>query len=133
LPGLAESLDSLADRQTEVGRFEEALAAQEAVLLNGELTQRNRDAFATEFARSQGTLGHALAACRRPAEAAAAFADGLRTVLPFAARHPQALADLCGALFSGYTTALREANLDPDSELVDQAMRILGSHPAGRT
>jgi hypothetical protein len=69
-----------------------------------------------------------LAALERPPEAAAAFAEGLRVILPFAERYPQALLSLALALLTGYTDAVEQANLDLDPKLMAEAIRILGPH-----
>jgi tetratricopeptide (TPR) repeat protein len=129
-PDLAMSLNNLANMLSAVGQRDEALAAiREAVDVYRQLAAAQPDAFRPYLARSQGTLGRVLATFGRPAEAAAAFADGLRAILPFAARYPEALPDLGTVLFSGYTSALQEARLEPDPELVGEAARILGPQP----
>jgi tetratricopeptide (TPR) repeat protein len=129
LPDLAGSLNNLATFESAVGQRTEALStAQEAVSLRRELVGRNRDAFAINFTQSQMTLGQALAALRRFPEAADSFATGLRTVLPYTERYPQALLGLTLSLLRGYLDALAKANLNPDPDLFAEAMRILGPH-----
>ena len=129
LPDLAGSLNNLANRQSEVGQRAEALAtAGEAVTLYRELVQRNPDAFAVDLARSYGPLGNALTALDRFGEAASAFADGLRTLLPDVERYPQALVGLAVGLVQGYARACEQAKLEFDSKLMAEAMRILGPY-----
>jgi hypothetical protein len=129
LPDLARSLNNLARRQSEVGQREQALGtAQEAAALYRELVERSCDAFAVDLGRSLGSLGQILSGLRRAPEAAQAFAEGLRTTLPYVERYPQALVSLAAWLLPDYIMALRDANLDFDAELVAEAMRVLGPY-----
>lgn len=113
-----------------MGQREEALAAiGEAIEIHRRLASIEPGAFAADLARSQGTLGDVLSALGQPVEATDAFAGGLRTLLPLAARYPGALADLGRLLFSDYQRAVSEASIDADPELLSAATRILGPHP----
>lgn len=57
----------------------------------------------------------------RMAEAAAAFAEGLRLILPYARRYGPALAQLTAALTRGWL----KAEPAPDEALVDEAIDFL--------
>ncbi len=81
-----------------------------------------------DLARSCGPLGSGLAGAESFGEAAEAFAEGLRTVLPYAERHPRALAELAVHLMRSYAATAEKAGQEPDLELVAGAMRILGPH-----
>ena len=129
LPNLAASLNNLATMQSEVGQRQEALVtAGEAAGLYRELVGKNRDAFAVDLARACGPLGKALAGLERFAEAAEAFSEGVRTILPYTEAYPEALVGLTEVLLSLYLDACRSAALAPDPDLMKEAARVLGPH-----
>ena len=126
LPDLAMALNNLGARLAALGRREEALAAtREAVDIRRELARRHPDRFLPDLARSLGAHGLVLLQAGRPAEAAAALREGLQHLLPRARAWPQALGALLGGLLADYLTACREAGLDPDEALVQQARSAL--------
>jgi DNA-binding FrmR family transcriptional regulator len=61
----------------------------------------------------------------RSAEAAAAFAEGLRAILPFVRALPAAFGGLAGALLQDYLRACAEAGEAPDEALVAQVRRAI--------
>jgi len=58
-------------------------------------------------------------------EAAAAFAEGLRAILPFVRALPAAFGGLAGALLKGYLQACQEAGEAPDAGLVEEVRRVV--------
>jgi tetratricopeptide (TPR) repeat protein len=124
LPYLAASLTNLGNVLSEMGRREEALqATQKAVDLYRWLAEQHPDAFLPDLARSLGAYGLVLLGLGRSAEAAAAFAEGLRAILPFARALPAVFSGLASALLQGYLRACAEAGEAPDEALVAQARR----------
>jgi tetratricopeptide (TPR) repeat protein len=120
------SLHNLGLRLSEMGRRAEALqATQEAVDLYRRLAAQHPDAFLPHLARSLGAYGLVLRGLGRSAEAAAAFAEGLRAILPFARALPAAFSGLAGALLQGYLRACAEAGEAPDEALVAQVRRAI--------
>jgi tetratricopeptide (TPR) repeat protein len=127
LPYLAASLNNLGAVLSELGRREEALqATQEAVDLRRRLAAQHPDAFLPDLASSLGAYGLVLRGLGRSAEAAAAFAEGLRAILPFVRALPAAFGGLAGALLQDYLRACAEAGEAPDEALVAQARRAIG-------
>ncbi|MFZ8843028.1 MAG: hypothetical protein ACO2PQ_03230, partial [Thermoflexus sp.] len=90
------------------------------------LAEQHPDAFLPDLARSLGAYGLVLLGLGRSAEAAAAFAEGLRAILPFARALPAAFSGLASALLQGYLRACAEAGEAPDEALVAQARRAIG-------
>jgi len=88
------------------------------VEIRRKLAQANPQAFLPDLARSLGTLGTVLRGLERHAEAAEAFAEGLRSSLPAFRALPQAFGDLAGALLQDYLRACQEAGREPDAALV---------------
>jgi hypothetical protein len=78
------------------------------------------------LARSLGAHGSVLHGLGRHAEAAAAFAEGLRAILPFARAIPAAFGELAGALLEYYLRACKEAKQEPDWGLVEEVVRLVG-------
>jgi tetratricopeptide (TPR) repeat protein len=110
-----------------MGRRAEALqATQEAVDLYRRLAAQHPDAFLPDLARSLGAYGLVLRGLGRSAEAAAAFAEGLRAILPFVRALPAAFGGLAGALLQDYLRACAEAEEAPDEALVEQVRRAIG-------
>jgi tetratricopeptide (TPR) repeat protein len=101
-------------------------AAQEAVEHYRRLAAQHPDAFLPDLASSLGAYGVVLRGLGRSAEAAAAFAEGLRAILPFVRALPAAFGGLAGALLQGYLRACAEAGEAPDKALVAQARRAIG-------
>ncbi len=90
-----------------------------------QLARAHPQAFLPDLARSLGAHGSILLALARPAEAAAAFAEGMRLLLPFARNLPQAFAELLQALCEGYLCACRAAGQPPEETLVREATETL--------
>jgi tetratricopeptide (TPR) repeat protein len=110
-----------------LGRREEALAAtQEAVDIRRQLARQNPQAFLPDLARSLGAHGTVLRGLGRPGEAAQAFAEGLRAILPFVRALPAAFGGLAGALLAEYLQACEEAKREPERGLVEEVRRALG-------
>jgi len=55
---------------------------------------------------------------------AAAFAEGLRAILPFVRALPAAFGGLAGDLLQDYLQACQEAKREPDRELVEEVRRV---------
>jgi tetratricopeptide (TPR) repeat protein len=127
LSDLARSLTNLGAMLSEMGRRAEALeATQKAVDLYRRLAAQHPDAFLSDLARSLGAYGVVLGGLGRSAEAAAAFAEGLRAILPFVRALPAAFGGLAGTLLQGYLRACAEAGEAPDEALVAQVRRAIG-------
>jgi tetratricopeptide (TPR) repeat protein len=126
---LASSLTNLANLQSNMGQREAALAtAQEAADLYRELVRLNRDAFAADYARVHGVLGHILNGLARSQEAALAFETGVREILPEVQKYPAAHLPLALTLVRGYIASLQTAQLELDETLVQQIASILGPY-----
>ncbi len=63
----------------------------------------------------------------RASEAAQAFAEGLRILIPHARRLPQAFGPLLQALLELYLRAAESAGQPPDEALVREAQAVLGT------
>ena len=93
---------------SDLGRREEALAAaQEATELYRRLAAQQPDAFLPDLARSLAVYGVILRGLGRHAEAAAAFAEGLRVIHPFVRASPAAFGELANALLRNYLAACK--------------------------
>ncbi len=129
--GLARSLNNLGLRLNALGQHEKALErTKEAVDLYRRLAQTNPQVFRYELARSLMTYGIVLLNLKRPKKAAAAFAEGLRTLLPILRRYPQAIGGLTDALptlLRGYRRASRLAGQEPDATLLAEIIPLLPS------
>jgi tetratricopeptide (TPR) repeat protein len=109
-----------------LGRREEALAAtQEAVESYRRLAQQQPDAFLPYLASSLSVYGVILRGLGRHAEAIAAFAEGLRVILPLVQAFPTAFGERASALLQGYLSACEEAGETPDKTLVTQAHQAI--------
>ena len=93
------------------------------------LAQQNPQAFLPDLAMSLGAYGIVLRGLKRPAEAAQAFAEGLRAVLPPFRAFPQAFPELAAALLQEYLQACQEAGEEPDAALVEGIAEDLGKLP----
>ena len=112
-----------------MGQWREALStAHEAVELYRELAGLNRDAFLADLARSIKTRGTILMALDRNAEAAGVFAEGVRLALQETERYPEALLPLALGLLRDYVSSCEAANVEPDSQLFQEAIRILSPY-----
>ena len=112
---------------SDLGRREEALAAaQEATELYRRLAAQQPDAFLPDLARSLAVYGVILRGLGRHAEAAAAFAEGLRVIHPFVRASPAAFGELANALLQNYRGACEAVEETPDEALVAQARQAIG-------
>jgi hypothetical protein len=110
-----------------LGRRAEALqATQEAVEIRRRLAAQRPDAFLPDLARSLGAYGLVLRGLGRSAEAAAAFAEGLRAILPFVRALPAAFGGLAGALLQDYLRACATSASSGASPASAQARRAIG-------
>jgi hypothetical protein len=92
-PDLATSLNNLANRLSDLGRREEALAAaQEAADLYRALAAQRPDAFNPDLATSLGTLGFFLRQDEQTiADAATCFAEGIERLRPLSYKSRKAM------------------------------------------
>ena len=119
-------LNNLANRLSNLGRREEALAAsQETANLYRDLAAARPDAFTVDLARSLGARGRILRGAERHGDAAASFAEGLRLILPYARRYGPALAGLTDVLAQGWVEASEAADLPPDETLMTEVLATL--------
>ena len=120
------SLNNLGRALSALGRREEALAAtQEAVDIRRQLAKHQPDAFLPDLAGSLGIYGVVLNSLGRHAEAAAAFADGMRAISPFVRASPAAFGELAKALLQDYLGACAAAGETPDEALVAQVRQAI--------
>jgi len=103
------------------------LATQEAVGIYRQLAQENPQAFLPYLAMSLGAHGSVLRGLGRYTEAAQAFAEGLRAILPFVRALPAAFGKLTSALLEDYLQACEEAKQEPAWGLVEEVRRLLGA------
>ncbi len=82
------------------------------------LAERNPDAFLPDLAGSLNNLWIILSDLGRREEAARAFEEGLRILLPFYRRLPGAFGSLAEFLHKGYLEACRGSGKTPDPELL---------------
>jgi tetratricopeptide (TPR) repeat protein len=88
-PELANSLNNLSNRLSDLGWREEALdAIQDAVDIYRGLAESLPEAFRPNLATSLGARGNALKGLGRMDEARASYAEGLEIVTPTADRYP---------------------------------------------
>jgi hypothetical protein len=60
----------------------------------------------------------------RHAEAAAAFAQGIRAITPLFQKVPNAFAQLIGSLFNEYLRAIQQAEIEPDKNLLAPVVEV---------
>ena len=89
------------------------------------LAEARPDAFLPDLARSLGVLGAVLRE-EAPAEAAAAFREGLAAVAPLTEVHPRALGPLAPFLLRGYVQAAEAGGVEVDAALVARLSGALG-------
>jgi len=130
LLSLSAALNNLAGRQASAGYGGDALAnAREASDITRELLSRSHSAFIFDHTKSCGRLGLVLLELGRHAEAADAFADGFREVLPSLEDRPRPpLVRQALLLCAGYLQATEKGGIERDWPLLARAMPILGPH-----
>jgi tetratricopeptide (TPR) repeat protein len=126
LSDLAVSLTTLARLQSMAEQHEAALAvAQEATAICRQLATSNYASFQERLARACGILGVTLTALGRHTDAAASFAEGIRTVLPSVKQYPVAYVELYIVLLGEYLSAAKAASIEPDEALVQETFPVL--------
>jgi tetratricopeptide (TPR) repeat protein len=101
LPPLTMALNNLGIHLSSLGRREEALnAMQEAVKHYEALAKANPDAFRPDLARSLAVLGHIQRQRTDHASSRDSLAEGLRILLPFYQRLPDAHEELFNLLLT---------------------------------
>ncbi|MCX5646899.1 MAG: tetratricopeptide repeat protein [Phycisphaerae bacterium] len=120
LPDLAMSLNNLANRLSELGRREEALAAgQRAVEIREKLAAARPEAFLPDLARSLGTLHLCYRAMGRSEDAMDCLRRAIRVMGPFVERYPEAFAPLASALLRSYSSLTGEQGIQPSAEDIE--------------
>ncbi|MBV8895176.1 MAG: tetratricopeptide repeat protein, partial [Acidobacteriaceae bacterium] len=123
------SLNNLANMQSAVGQRDEALeTAREAVTVYRDLYQAENEAFAERLAKGLLTLSWILVQLNQHRAAALSLAEGMRIILPEVEKYPRAHLSLCVALAREYIAAIKAAEMDPDSELLSELVRVIGPH-----
>lgn len=126
LPRAATVLSNLANRLSDMGRLEEALAtAEEAVEIRRQLVVARPDAFLPNLAQSCYVRGRVLAVLGRHRDAADSLMEGIRCLTPFFQKLPQAFAPLIVNLCRDYLTSAKEAQLEPDEDLLGPVVEAL--------
>ncbi|MGD0103440.1 MAG: tetratricopeptide repeat protein, partial [Rhodopila sp.] len=118
-PDLAMSLNNLANRLSELGRREDALAvAEEAVSLYRTLAAQRPDAFRPDLATSLWVLADCLDALARQEEGLAANAEAIGFMAEPFARLPLAFADRMGGMAREYRDRCEKLGQEPDMVLL---------------
>ena len=127
-PNLAEYgrlLNNLANRLSELGRREEALAkAQEAVRIREQLAEARPDAFLPDLAMSCGARGMVLTEMGRRGDAADSFKQGVAALKPLFLRSPAVFRDLIGRLVRDYIQSSQSAGQAPDMALLEPVVEV---------
>ncbi len=124
---IAGALNNLANRQSEVGKREEALGtAEEAVKNYRELAGRNRDAFLPDLAMSLGALSQVHVARQEHDRAHDCLKEGLELIVPLYELLPAAFVSLTLQLANDYRAACEQTSQAPDQSLLD---RIAAQRP----
>ena len=117
LPEYARLLNNLANRQSDVGRREEALAnAEEAVKIRRELARRNEEAFLPDLAMSLGAMSQIYAGQSDWPSAHHCLAEAVQSLLPLFEALPPAHTPLMLQLRKNYVEACAAAKLPPNED-----------------
>jgi hypothetical protein len=123
---LGTSLNSLANRLSDLGRLEESLApAQEATELYRELAAAEPDAFRPDLAMSLNVLASCLESLSRLDDAVQSDAEAVRVLGPMFLSAPAPFAKLMATIVFGYIRRLKTLNREPQPDMVDLLARIL--------
>ncbi|MBI2304795.1 MAG: tetratricopeptide repeat protein [Chloroflexi bacterium] len=134
-PLLAMSLNNLANRLSEVGRRDEALApAQESVAIRRELAAAQPDAFRPYLATSLNNLAVLLSEVGRRDEARAPAQEAVALYRELAAAHPDAFRPNLAGSLNNLAIRLSEVGrrdeaLAPAQEAVDLYRGLAAAHP----
>ena len=113
-PDLANALDNLGNRYSELGRREEALLpTEEAVRIRRELSQSN-PAFLPDLATSLGAYGSVQRQAGELQAARESFQEGLAVLLPVLQVYRDAFLPLAQGLAGDYFETLRQLGVEPD-------------------
>jgi hypothetical protein len=124
-PDLATSLNNPANRLSDLGRREDALAAaEEAVRLRRALAAARPDAFGLELARSLWVLGDLKAEADDRDGGADLLAEGVRWLTPVFTAYPAAVRDLMAGLRQSYLACCEAGNRDPDTALLAPVLAV---------
>jgi tetratricopeptide (TPR) repeat protein len=119
LPNLAMSLNTLANRLSDLGRREEALIqAQEAARIYEQLAKARPDAFEPDWAMSESVKRDCLKAMGDNHGAAAASLQSLQILAPHFLRRPAAHARLMASLLRDYLEDTQAIGQEPDRKLL---------------
>jgi hypothetical protein len=125
----ARILNNLANRNSALGRREEALgAAERASAIYERLAQQIPDAFEPDSATSLGALGTILHE-GNPSGAARAFRRGVETLRRLFLRHPKAFAPRMAALLKGYLETCQSSGREPDFALLAPILEAFKNLP----
>jgi hypothetical protein len=124
-PGLAASLNNLANMLSALSRGEEALAAAlEAVDMYCALAAQRPDAFRPDLAISLAVLAICLDGIGRHEDAVAANAEAMATLSDAFRRHPAAFAGQVRHIVREYIERCEKLGREPDTELLAPVLAV---------
>src|ERR1017187_3639904 len=89
-----------------------------------ELAKAWPDAFLPVLANSRGINGAILRSMGRHSEAVDSYAQGIREITPCFQKVPSAYADLTSCLYNDYITAIQQAEVQPDKDLLEPILEL---------
>jgi tetratricopeptide (TPR) repeat protein len=123
---LALLLNNLANRLSDLGRREDALAAaEESVRLYRALAAARPDAFSVEFGRSLWVLGNRKAETGDRDGGTDVLAEGLRVLTPVFAAYPAAVRGMIVGLARSYVACCEAAKREPDGARLTPIVAVL--------
>jgi len=118
-------LNNLANRLSDLGRREEALAqAEESVRIRKQLAQACPDAFLPDLAGSCRTRGKILQRMNNYVAAAASFAQGIQALTPLFQKMPPVFSSLVNQVCGNYIGACERAKTEPDTALLAPVLEV---------
>ena len=124
-PDLALSLNTLANRLSALGRYEQALdLAEEALTLRRALATARPDAFAEDLSVCLGSLADIRRAAKDLLGAREAFAEAIAVLTPLFVQAPMAVGQWMVMHFERYLDLTEELGLEPDATLLGPVVEI---------